>query len=67
MFGHVDTGLMHVRPALDLTTDEDREKLVTISNKVVELVNKYQGQMWGEHGRGYRSCLVRFSLKHYIL
>ena len=56
MFGHVDTGLMHVRPALDLTTDEDREKLVTISNKVVELVNKYQGQMWGEHGRGYRSC-----------
>lgn len=25
MFGHVDTGLMHVRPALDLTTDEDRE------------------------------------------
>lgn len=56
MFGHVDTGLMHVRPALDLTTDEDRKKLVTISDKVVELVNKYQGQMWGEHGRGYRSC-----------
>ena len=56
MFGHVDTGLMHVRPALDLTTDSDRKKLVTISDKVVELVNKYQGQMWGEHGRGYRSC-----------
>ena len=56
MFGHVDTGLMHVRPALDLTTDADRKKLVTISDKVVELVNKYQGQMWGEHGRGYRSC-----------
>ena len=42
MFGHVDTGLMHVRPALDLTTDEDKQKLFTISNKVVELVNKYQ-------------------------
>ena len=56
MFGHVDTGLMHVRPALDLTLKEDKEKLVTISNKVVELVNKYHGQMWGEHGRGYRSC-----------
>lgn len=55
MFGHVDTGLMHVRPALDLTTDEDREKLVKISDGVVELVCKYQGQMWGEHGRGYRS------------
>lgn len=56
MFGHVDTGLMHVRPALDLTTDEDRQKLIDISNRVVELVNKYHGQMWGEHGRGYRSC-----------
>lgn len=56
MFGHVDTGLMHVRPALDLTTDEDKEKLVKISNGVVELVKKYGGQMWGEHGRGYRSC-----------
>lgn len=56
MFGHVDTGLMHVRPALDLTTDEDREKLVKISDSVVELVKKYGGQMWGEHGRGYRSC-----------
>ncbi len=56
MFGHVDTGLMHVRPALDLTTTEDREKLVQISNAVVDLVSKYKGQMWGEHGRGYRSC-----------
>ncbi|MGN0908940.1 MAG: FAD-linked oxidase C-terminal domain-containing protein, partial [Succinivibrio sp.] len=56
MFGHVDTGLMHVRPALDLTTDEDRRKLVEISSAVSDLVKKYGGQMWGEHGRGYRSC-----------
>jgi len=55
MFGHVDTGLMHVRPALDLTTDEDRRKLVEISEAVSDLVGKYGGQMWGEHGRGYRS------------
>ncbi len=56
MFGHVDTGLMHVRPGLDLTTDEDRRKLLKISDEVVKLVKKYGGQMWGEHGRGYRSC-----------
>ncbi len=56
MFGHVDTGLMHVRPALDLRLKEHKEKFITISNKVVELVKKYDGQMWGEHGRGYRSC-----------
>lgn len=63
MFGHVDTGLMHVRPALDLTTDEDRKKLVEISEGVVELVNKYGGQMWGEHGRGYRSCFGQVFFK----
>lgn len=56
MFGHVDCGLMHVRPALDLTTDEDRQKLIAISDGVVKLVKKYHGQMWGEHGRGYRAC-----------
>lgn len=56
MFGHVDTGLMHVRPALDLTQDDDKRKFIEISNGVVELVKKYGGQMWGEHGRGYRSC-----------
>ena len=56
MFGHVDTGLMHVRPALDLTRTEEREKLIKISKGVAALVKKYHGQMWGEHGRGYRSC-----------
>ncbi len=56
MFGHVDTGLMHVRPALDLTVDEDKEKLFTISKGVAALVKEYGGQMWGEHGRGYRAC-----------
>ena len=33
---------------LILTQSEDREKLVKISNAVVELVSKYKGQMWGE-------------------
>lgn len=63
MFGHVDTGLMHVRPALDLTTDEDRRKLIEISEGVVKLVAKYQGQMWGEHGRGYRSVFGEYFFK----
>lgn len=55
MFGHVDAGVLHVRPALDLY-DEEQEKLVkTISDQVVALVAKYGGLMWGEHGKGYRS------------
>lgn len=63
MFGHVDTGLMHVRPALDLTTDEDKEKFFKISDGVAKLVQKYEGQMWGEHGRGYRSSYSELFFK----
>lgn len=63
MFGHVDVGLMHVRPALDLTKEEDKKKLIKISNEVVKLIDKYQGQMWGEHGRGYRSCFGEIYFK----
>ena len=55
MFGHVDTGVLHVRPALDLCDPEQEVVLRTISDKVVELTAKYGGIMWGEHGRGYRS------------
>ncbi len=55
MFGHVDAGVLHVRPALDLC-DPEQEKLVNeISDEVVALVAKYGGLMWGEHGKGYRS------------
>jgi len=58
MFGHVDAGVLHVRPALDLC-DPEQEKLVnSISDQVVALVAKYGGLMWGEHGKGYRSQYV---------
>ncbi|MFC3120437.1 D-2-hydroxyglutarate dehydrogenase YdiJ [Agaribacter flavus] len=55
MFGHVDAGVLHVRPALDLSDPEQEKLLKTISDQVVELVAKYGGLMWGEHGKGYRS------------
>ena len=55
MFGHVDAGVLHVRPALDMC-DENQEKLLReISDQVVALTAKYGGLMWGEHGKGYRS------------
>lgn len=55
MFGHVDAGVLHVRPALDLTQPEDEKLLRTISDEVAKLTAKYGGLMWGEHGKGYRS------------
>lgn len=55
MFGHVDAGVLHVRPALDLT-DENQEYLIrALSDAVVALTARYGGLMWGEHGKGYRS------------
>ncbi|MCG9687230.1 FAD-binding oxidoreductase, partial [Vibrio tubiashii] len=55
MFGHVDAGVLHVRPALDLCDPKQESLMHEISDEVVKLVAKYGGLMWGEHGKGYRS------------
>ena len=55
MFGHVDAGVLHVRPALDMCDPEQEMLLHSLSDEVVALVAKYGGLMWGEHGKGYRS------------
>ncbi len=55
MFGHVDAGVLHVRPALDMTDPEQEVMLRKISDQVNALTAKYGGLMWGEHGKGYRS------------
>lgn len=55
MFGHVDAGCLHVRPALNTRDPADEQLLREISDKVVALVRKYGGVMWSEHGKGFRS------------
>lgn len=55
MFGHVDAGVLHVRPALDMKDPEQAAMIRPITDKVVELVHKYGGVLWGEHGKGLRS------------
>ncbi|AAN55671.1 FAD-binding oxidoreductase [Shewanella oneidensis MR-1] len=54
MFGHVDAGVLHVRPALDMCDVEDEKLLRVISDQVAALTLKYGGLMWGEHGKGVR-------------
>jgi len=55
MFGHVDAGVLHVRPAIDMK-DQVQEKLIReITDEVVALTVKYKGLLWGEHGKGVRS------------
>jgi FAD/FMN-containing dehydrogenase/Fe-S oxidoreductase len=58
MFGHVDVGCLHVRPALDIKDPEDEARVRRITDGVVKLVTRYGGLLWGEHGKGFRSELV---------
>jgi FAD/FMN-containing dehydrogenase/Fe-S oxidoreductase len=55
MFGHVDVGCLHVRPALNLRDPEDGRLLRQISDEVTLLVKSYGGVLWAEHGKGFRS------------
>ena len=55
IFGHVDAGCLHVRPALDMRDPEDARRLRRISDQVSMMVKRYGGVLWGEHGTGFRS------------
>ncbi|OHV12956.1 FAD-binding and (Fe-S)-binding domain-containing protein [Kushneria phosphatilytica] len=55
MFGHVDAGVLHVRPAIDMKDPEQAALIRLISDRVVELTRHYGGLLWGEHGKGVRS------------
>ena len=55
MFGHVDAGVLHVRPAIDMKTPESLAMVRKITDQVTELTQKYNGLLWGEHGKGVRS------------
>ncbi len=55
MFGHVDAGVLHVRPALDMCDPQQEMLMKQISDDVVALTAKYGGLLWGEHGKGFRA------------
>ncbi|WP_457790709.1 D-2-hydroxyglutarate dehydrogenase YdiJ [Pseudomonas sp. PL-6] len=55
MFGHVDAGVLHVRPALDMKDPVQAALVRPISDAVAKLTHKYGGLLWGEHGKGLRS------------
>lgn len=55
MFGHVDAGVLHVRPALDMKDPKQEALIRVISDQVVALAQAHGGVLWGEHGKGIRS------------
>ena len=55
MFGHVDAGVLHVRPALDMKDPKYAALVRPISDAVAAFAQRYGGLLWGEHGKGVRS------------
>ncbi|HEY1490663.1 MAG TPA: FAD-binding oxidoreductase, partial [Verrucomicrobiae bacterium] len=51
-YGHAATGLLHVRPVLDLHRADDLKKFRLIADEVSTLVAHFKGSLAGEHGVG---------------
>lgn len=51
-YGHAATGLLHVRPVLDLHSAEDLRKFRQIADQTAALVRQFKGSLSAEHGVG---------------
>ena len=62
LYGHAASGLLHVRPVLDLHTPEGRRHLREVSAEVSALVREFGGSLCAEHGVGM--ARTEFMLEH---
>ncbi|WP_264530202.1 FAD-binding and (Fe-S)-binding domain-containing protein [Flavobacterium sp. N502540] len=51
-YAHAATGELHLRPIIDLKTEEGTILFRTIATDIAHLVKKYKGSLSGEHGDG---------------
>ena len=51
-YGHAASGLLHVRPVLDLHSAADLKKFRQIADEVAALVARFNGSLAAEHGVG---------------
>lgn len=51
-YGHAATGLLHVRPVLDLHSAEDLRKYRLVADGVSALIRQFKGSLAAEHGVG---------------
>ena len=52
IYAHASVGCLHVRPVVNLKTEEGVRKFEAIANDVSDLVLEYGGALSGEHGDG---------------
>ena len=51
-YGHISTGELHLRPILNIKTEEGRKLFRDIARETALLVRKHKGSLSGEHGDG---------------
>ncbi len=51
-YAHAGSGEIHLRPILNLKTEEGNRLFRVIAEEIATLVKKYQGSLSGEHGDG---------------
>jgi FAD/FMN-containing dehydrogenase/Fe-S oxidoreductase len=51
-YGHAASGLLHVRPVIDLHSKADRKKLRQVADQTSALVRQFKGSLSAEHGVG---------------
>ena len=69
-YAHAGDGELHLRPILNLKTQEGNELFRVIAQEIAALVKKYRGSLSGEHGDGrLRAEFLRFMIgdKNYAL
>lgn len=51
-YAHAGSGELHLRPIINLKTEEGNRLFKTIAAEIATLVKKYNGSLSGEHGDG---------------
>src|SRR3954469_4485502 len=67
-YGHAATGLLHVRPVLDLHSADDLRKFRQVADETSALVRQFKGSLSAEHGVGIaRTEYMRDQLGEHLL
>ncbi|CAN5517339.1 FAD-binding and (Fe-S)-binding domain-containing protein [soil metagenome] len=69
-YAHAGSGELHLRPIINLKTEEGNKLFRTIAEEIAILVKKYRGSLSGEHGDGrLRGEFIKFMIgeKNYKL
>ncbi|WP_017730630.1 FAD-binding and (Fe-S)-binding domain-containing protein [Nafulsella turpanensis] len=62
-YAHAGSGELHLRPILNLKTEEGNQLFRTIATEIAHLVKKYKGSLSGEHGDGrLRAEFIEFMI-----